>query len=303
MGSIMESYTLRYESPKKYYGVLTDCELFGTQDGEWRIYEHCGPDRPEMLGLPAEVCCYSVVLEAEVSTQEQLQARQQDVLELTRDLDRVWTYAAGSPFSATPHPTLLLNKGPERWYTNYKDVDRAIERARSLSPFVIEGEWSIEPRQWIQMPVWPLKRALNILEPYRSALVETYALIELHYQSLTSRNTNRRLLILAKSLDLVESLLPGPKRASDKKQLRAFKQKQLPDEVTRELEHGQHTLHWLFGIANSKRETRHTVNEKAASLLPEITTPERRSFFHDADLIIRGVVARQFGIEPLILKL
>jgi hypothetical protein len=222
---------------------------------------------------------------------------------LTDELDRVWTYAAGYPLKAMLHPTLQLIEGPERWHTNYKDVDRAIEHARSHSRFVIEGDWSIEPRQWIQMPVWPLKRALNILEQYRSTGIATHFLIELHYQSLTSRDTNSQLLFLVKTPELVESLLPGPKQKSDKKQIRALKQKQLPDEITRELEHGQDTLHWLFDIANNRRETRHIGhNPETASLLPEITTAERRSFFHDADLLIRGVVARQLGHEPMIVK-
>ena len=157
----MASHTLRYESPEKYYGAPTDCELWGTTVDSWDVYERCCSGRPEMLGLPAGVCCYSVVLERDVSTQEQLRTCQRDVLTLTDELDRVWTYAAGYPLKAMLHPTLQLIEGPERWHTNYKDVDRAIEHARSHSCFVIEGDWSIEPRQWIQMPVWPLKRALN----------------------------------------------------------------------------------------------------------------------------------------------
>jgi hypothetical protein len=298
----MESHTLRYTSPEKYYKVLNDCELFDTTIGGWRIYERCRLETS--FGLSAGVYYYALVLETDVSTLEQLRTRQHDVLKLTDELDRVWTYAGGYPFKATLHPTLLPVEfgGPERWYSNYKDVDRAIEQARSHSQsnYIIEGDWSMEPMKPIPLPTWPLKRALDILEQYRSAQVETQDLIESHYQSLISRNTNSRLLFLAKSLDLVESLLPGPKRAHNDKQRRAFKQKQLPEEITRKLEHGQDTLHWLFYIANNRRETRHTVNKKAASLLQEFTAAERRSFFYNAGLIFRGVVARQLGIEPLI---
>jgi hypothetical protein len=303
MDSIMESNILRYESPEKYYGVLNDCELFDTNVDGWRIYERCHPDHLEMSGLlPEGVRCYSVVLETDVSTQAQLQARHKDVFKLTDELDRVWTYAADYPLKAT-HSRSVYGEGPERWQTNYKDVDRAIERARSHSRFIIEGEWSLELMQSILLPTWPLKRALNILEQYRSTSVATRFLIELHYQSLTSRDTASQLLFLAKTLELVESLLPDPKRKSDSKQKRAFKQKHLPEAVTRALEYGQDTLHKLFDIANNKQETRHIkYNPKTASLPPQITADERRSFLHNADLIIRGVVALQFGIEPIILK-
>ena len=331
MGCIMELPTLRYESPDKYYGVRDNCELFDTNIDGWRIYERCRPDHLEMLGLlPEGVCCYSIVLETDVSTQEQLQARHQDVFKLTDDLDRVWTYVAGYPLKATDHRS-EVGEGPERWHTNYKDVDMAIERAYSHSRFIIGGDWSIEPMRSIRLPTWPLKRALNILEQYRNAQVETHALIELHYQSLTARNTDSRLLFLAKALELGQSLLPGDDRPS--------KQKQLPDEVTRELDQ---SLSKLWKIANGRYETRHIVQSRQnpksvrwnnfpgeqifrwfrcllkklsassypsaakpepVELHPKLTPKERCSFIHDADLIIRGVVARQFGIEPLILKL
>ena len=222
MDYIMVLYILRYESPEKYYGVLNDCELFDTTIDGWRLYERCRPGQPEMLlGLPAGVCYYAVVLETEVSTQEQLQARQRDALKLTDKLDRVWTYTAGYPFNTTTHPTLLLNEGPERWHTNYQDVDRAIEHAHSHSRFVIEGGWSIEPRQSIWLPMWPLKPALKILELYRSptTTVETHDLIELHYQSLISRDTDSQLLFLAKALELGQALFPGDDRPSKQQQL------------------------------------------------------------------------------------
>jgi hypothetical protein len=229
------------------------------------------------------------VLETNVSTQEQLQARRREVFNLTNELDRVWTYVAGYPFNAT-HCMLEFIEGPERWHTNYQDVHRAIERVHS--DIVIEGQWTIENRQSIRLPTWPLKQALKIRDQYRNVTDPICALMELHYQSLTSRDPNSNLFFLAKGLELVRSLLPGDKDST--------RQKQLPDEVTRELEQ---SLDWLFCITNNRYEVRHIVrNPKAALLHPKLTAAERRSFLHDADLIIRGVVALQFGIEPMILK-
>jgi hypothetical protein len=117
-------------------------------------------------------------------------------------------------------------------------------------------------------------------------------LIQLHLGAMGNLGTEAALLLSAKALEICRALLPG---RNDNQ-----KQKALQLELTNEL---RHSLHWLFGIANQRREVRHVVLDASSALLhPRLSAEERRDFDHDSELVIRGVIAQRLGLEPAIVK-
>jgi hypothetical protein len=95
------------------------------------------------------------------------------------------------------------------------------------------------------------------------------------------------LFLFAKALELARFMIPG---RDDKARETA-----LPLRARESL---RQSLHWLYGIANRRLEIRHVVGEN--NLLPRLSRSERADFLHDADLVVRGVVERELGIQVAI---
>jgi hypothetical protein len=57
----------------------------------------------------------------------------------------------------------------------------------------------------------------------------------------------------------------------------------------------------LYGISNTRLETRHAIATPAQlQLHPQLTQDERIDFVHDADLVVRTTVCLQLGLEPFV---
>lgn len=133
---------------------------------------------------------------------------------------------------------------------------------------------------------------MDALTACRSAPPVVRSLIELHYRALSSTRLEGRLFFYTKALELVRALLPGA-------DLRA-KSGSLPASVSSEL---ARSLAWLYDMSNNRFDVRHVVkNPRGPALHPEMTQNELRDFEHDADLVIRVVVADHLSIDFAIIR-
>lgn len=229
-------------------------------------------------------------MEAEVSTLEEAEVCHKEALTLADDLDTMWIYVAGMPLFPT-RTVLAIRESPNGWRTNLGSLRDSLPMTQTL-----RGRLRIVPGKYgMQLPYMPLKRALAAVRRYRAADENSRELIDLHIDALRRQGSNAGLFLLAKALELARVMLPGNTDES--------RQRALPGQVISEL---NRDLHWMYGIANTRLEIRHVVDKKAArsnqrALLPKLDQAERNDFVHDADLVIRGVVERELGIEAAVI--
>ncbi len=242
--------------------------------GSLLVKEHYGTDenRP-----------YRVAMEAEVSTKEEAQARHHEALELANDLNCVWAYVAGEPLFAK-RLVLQVASAPDGWQTNFAETEAALPSSQRF-----HGTAKFSSRFSMTMPYLPLQNALAAVRSYRAANAECKVLMSLHFDAMDHPGSQAGLFLYAKALELARAMLPG--RTDPKRQAA------LSADVRSEL---RQSLHWLYDVANNRLEIRHVVS--TGSLLPKLTSIERRDFLHDADLVIRGVVERELGVRAAIVK-
>jgi hypothetical protein len=228
---------------------------------------------------------YGLRMQAQVQTKEDVGRCRDAAFGLASDLDRIWAYAAGEPLFARIL-TIQLIGVPEGWRSNVERLRRSLPASRLSLTLRTKGI----RRHWMTLGHWPLQHALTALAAYRTADEPTRTLVDLHFEGMMNFGSQPGLVLFAKALELCRALLPG------REDIR--KQAALPSEVTRAL---RRSLHWLFGIANQRVEVRHVVkNATAAQLHPRLSVEERRDFNHDADAVIRGVIALRLGLQPAI---
>lgn len=252
--------------------------------GDWIVRESYEPldDRT----LPDDTVSYSIWIETEVSSPEEIWAKRSKGFELAYDLNRVWTYVCGQPINVA-RLGLVAYHAPAAWTTNAEEVEKDLQAAISGLTY---KEISIQTRHWTYCPELPLAKALDVRESYETASDFVRTLIELHYLSLTSVKSEARFFFFAKALEIVRALLPSRTNRQ--------KQKLLPVNIASDL---HKSLHWLFDMANTRSNVRHVVQKGAiTTLLPQMSVQEGRSFQHDADLVIRTVVCMQLGHEPFL---
>jgi hypothetical protein len=141
-------------------------------------------------------------------------------------------------------------------------------------------------RNWaVTLDAMPLEPALRALAAYRSTDATTRLLIALHTQAIDQYD-DAGLFLLAKALEACRALLPGRTDTQRLHGLPATAQQQL-----------RTSLRWLMQIANSRLNIRHVVaHPNPIKLHPLLTTQERDDYRHDADIIIRSLVAQRLSI-------
>jgi len=255
--------------------------------GDWIIRESYEPldDRT----LPDGTVSYSIWIETEVSSPEEIWAKRSTPFELADDLNRVWTYVCGQPINVARFG-LVACHAPAAWTTNAEEIEKDLQAAISGLTY---KEISIQTRHWTYCPELPLAKALDVRESYETASDLVRTLIELHYLALTSEVSQARLFFFAKALEIVRGLLNGQNNEQ--------KQNSLPANIRSGL---RKSLRWLFKIANTRADVRHVVQRKVTppTLHPPMSAQERRSFEHDADLVIRTAVCIQLGHEPFLVE-
>ena len=226
---------------------------------------------------------YGLRMEASPQNREEAEKWHLEAIALARDLNKMRTYVAGVTLFPR-YSALRILSGPDGWKTNYENV-RAGLPAKGMTYSAIQfsgGGYSLS------LPFMPLGPALSAVQQYHQTNDTIRTLIDLHLEAIEQRGTQSGLFLFAKALELVRYILPGRDDAK--------RQAALPPESRNLL---KQPLHWLFGIANERFEIRHIVTRQKQNpgLLPRLTQSERQDFLHDSDLVIRGVIQLELGIN------
>lgn len=283
------AYTAYYRSEPRIYRVLNAPISEVQSIGCLTVREAFEPNANEHIrdGLGS----YTVVMEAKITDKAKFSAFQREAFDLTQCLDRLWTYATGMPLSVHYQGRAIYAyeylHPPRGWTSNLGEVNEQFKAKAGRSITVVNSRNIM----WQWLPALPLATVLKGRERYIAASDPVNSLIEHHYDAQTASGSHSRLFSLAKGLEIVRAMLPG---RSDQE-----KESKLDSEVANSLKIG---LHDLFNIANNRREVRHIVRDsRSRTLHPKMTSQESDAFHHDADVIIRAVVAEELGM-PIISK-
>jgi hypothetical protein len=206
-------------------------------------------------------------------------------IELAETVERLWAFAAGMPLRHSGFGLHLVPvEPPKGWLSNAEDLDELLQRERG--GYIVRSVGG-GYKHWRSSDHFPLRALLAALRAWPSADSMVKEIVELHYEAAMSSTRDGHHVLLSKGLEIVRALLPG---RDDRR-----RQKHLPKEVQ---EHISHDLHWFFGIANNRLNTRHPVSGGTTpTLQPPMTGPETMAFLREADLILRGVACERLGLD------
>lgn len=268
------------------FGLRGTAQPFSTSIGPWRISEIYKPDvhKDVRPGLGS----YSVVLEADVETIEELLDLHAAGVTFCEEFEPAWLYVWSTPlhgFGWGRHIERL--RPPKGWSTNYDELHRSLH----LEKWSVYGEMSIQSRHWMFGPSLPLQRALRVREEIAASDEVLQALVRFHYQAHTAGNIEGSVFFLCKGFEIAREMLPGKSTKKDRN---------LPDHVRNKL---RQPLHQLFGVANYRLETRHALRTKgdSPSLHPSLGS-DLRAFVEDVDLILRTVACMKLGEQHVAME-
>jgi hypothetical protein len=253
----------------------------GFYDG-WTLREEWDPTRHKRGAEPYGE--YRILVERDVSSHDEVNDRLVEGVHLVEDMERVWSYATGMALRSRGFDIVLGEfKPPTGWSTNAREVDRVLQSQESD---LIVGSLGITSTHWRTCEDFPLKPLVAALSAYRQADDLTRALVGFHFEGLMSRTDDGPEFLFAKGLEMVREMLPG---ADD-----VAKEAALHPDVRQSL---TQSPHWLFGIANTRRNTRHPITKKPTTALhPAMTGQETLDYLRNADAVIRGVVCERLGL-------
>jgi hypothetical protein len=279
-----DTYTAFYRSEPRIYGVLSEPKEHMASIGPLSVREIFEPNANDNIrpGLGS----YLVAIEAKVVKHREFSEFQSEAFSLAQCLDRLWTYATGMPLSVHYQGRAIYAyeylHPPKGWTSNLNEMNDQLKAKAKRSIRVL----SSKNIMWQWLPRLPLETVLRGRERLLTASDPIHSLIEHHYDAQTATDTFAKLFSLAKGLEIVRAMLPGD---TDK-----AKESGLNSEVAKSL---KLSFHDLFNIANNRREIRHIIKDpKSKALHPKMSQHERDSFTHDADVIIRAVVAEELDM-------
>lgn len=278
---------LRYESPAHHYATPPpNAEPHTVPLGQITIRESFESDPGK---VPPGEGRYRLIAEAKVESVDQLDEIGRSIHQIADELDRCWIYSAGTPLTGEHLGSFGIVHTPDGWTSNVLEIGAALRGEPYLNLEL--GANTV----LLGMPAlrhFPLRHALYVRERFLTAEPGIRSLIEFHYLAKKQLvNSDARLFLLAKGLEIARAMLPGrtdPERQSSLP-TRFIERLRLPD-----------SLHDLFDLANHRRDIRHAVrNPRGVELHQRLTHEERADFDHDADIILRGVVSREFNLKPI----
>ena len=282
-----DTYTAFYKSEPRIYGVLNEPKEHMASIGLLSVRETFELNANDHIrpGLGS----YEVVIEATVVDDREFFEFQGEAFSLAQCLDRLWTYATGMPLSVLYQGRSIYAyeylQPPKGWTSNLNEVNDQL-KAKAERSISVVGSTNI---MWQWLPRLPLATVLSGREQLLTTSDPIHSLIEHHYDALTATDFRSKLFSLAKGLEIVRAMLPGK---TDK-----AKASTINSEVAKSLRLG---FGDLFNIANNRREIRHIIKDpKSKALHPKMSQHEKDSFSHDADVIIRAVVANELDIPNI----
>lgn len=199
---------------------------------------------------------------------------------LAQRLDQVWVYSTGLRLGVRGFDLFLSPiQPPPDWSSNGAEV-------------IPEDDWSLLSSRISSGPTHrttphlPLAASLEALRAFDMADEVTDKLSSFHLAALTTTEADVHFLLLAQGLEIARELLPGAS-AQEKHQT-------LPEGLRTRL---HHDINWLFGIANQRRQTRHSIDKRSGvTLKPSLSDEEEAVFVHDANLLLQYVVSVRLNI-------
>jgi len=152
----------------------------------------------------------------------------------------------------------------------------------------MHGKVSISgDNSWISFDQFPLEHACKALSKYDGLNEAERYLIDLQHLYLTTNSRPRPIFLLAKAIEIVESLVPGNSRKDKSRYIDNL----LGKNVSMDL--GE-----LLKIANTSREIRHAIRRKAIKpeLHPNIGQEMITEFAKNANNIIRCLICNRMEI-------
>lgn len=282
----MSSHLLRYQSPEKVLGIGSNCPPHSTTIDSWRISETYQSNTHEYLqkGMGS----YRLVLEKEVSTQEEVWSALHGACQIAEELDLAWCYVCGTPFLAM-RPSFIDSEAPAHWTGNTREIEVEIHKERGVGYAVAT---QVVNSHWLSLPFLPLKKVLAVREAYLKAPPVIRDLIELHVAAHKSDRGN--LFFLAKGLELAGAFFG---------QARADRNSRLQEEMVKIgiASHLTQSVAWLFEMANTRFDVRHVVNGYSpVNLHPRMTDSERQDFVYNSDILLRAFICQRLGIEIIL---
>jgi len=225
---------------------------------------------------------YRIHLGIRVATREEVISRRYEVWRIAKELDRLWTYVTGSAINAISWKLAPVGP-PEGWTSNHQEVSQKLPGQGE--PELIVGR----RREWTVGPHYPLRTAVEALHAYRAATEPVRTLVELDYNAQRVWHGSGNFLFLAKGLELARAMS-------------GLTHQQFVADCDSELDgYLRRSAAWLFGIANTRLETRHVVQSPAdLELHPRMSDDERRDYKHDASLVLRLVVSEALDIPVVV---
>lgn len=229
---------------------------------------------------------YWLTIEVEVNNTPEIQSRYLEIFQLVHEIDRCWIYAGGSLFNDYDidfiGPDVIFPDGNIKgWSGNYKEAEDKLNIGKVHASF---GD--VVRITELRLPYLPLQNALAVRDAYLTAQEHIVALIDFHFGAYRTGNSHSSLIFLAKSIEIVQSILPG-KTNKDKED-------RLPEDLKAEF---RTSLHDLFRLANMRYEIRHIIRDKQTfSLHERMNRDEIKAYKYDEDMLIRYVVCQEFNM-------
>lgn len=278
----MPTQKLQFTSPElrlKVTGAGTPGSA--SYDG-WTLREEWDPDRHKRGAEPYGE--YRIIVERDVSSYDEVDERLVEGVHLVEDLERVWGYATGMALRSRGFSIGLGEfKPPKGWITNARAVKRVLQSQESG---LIAESIGIRSTHWRTCEDFPLSPLVAALAAYRQADDLTRALVGFHFEGLMSGTDDGPEFLFAKGMEIVRKMLPGTDDLA--------KEAALHPDVRQSL---TQSLHWLYEIANTRRNTRHPITKNPTlALHPAMTGREILDYLRNADSVIRGVVCERLGL-------
>ncbi len=274
----MSKFELIYELNPKIYKINSDAEPLNTKVNGLRISEiYKKNEKNNWIG--DEFGDYQITIKKSIRNNGELQDTHFEITSFIEELDKAWIYSCGHPlskknFSLSTKRVTIAGGKLSGWKNNYQKVQESLDKG------VAHAKFKLLNPHWAYLDNWPLETSLEIRTKILESNEQIQSLVNLHYFARMVDNGQSRLFLLAKSLELVRSLLPGKDDNS--------KQKQLPEFVRKNL---LSSFKNIMSLANNRYEIRHIVkNPKTTTLHERLSSQEIEVFLKDSDLIIKGVV-------------
>jgi hypothetical protein len=132
-GLLMAAHTLRYTSPAKVYHLTPPFSSYTGKVNDWTVSESI-QEHPQDDLRKEGVYEYRVVMEKEVSTEQDLSRGSSEARIIASELELTLTYAAARPFHFMRLNVQII-EGPSGWSSNFKEAKQAIRKESQAKLF------------------------------------------------------------------------------------------------------------------------------------------------------------------------